>query len=856
MYYDLAYDFFFISVQQSSNELLEIASTEQVQYNTHHQVNVSPSVSPAHYSRKSKKTIEIERVINLVNQGYKVLILMRGLPGSGKSSLSKYILENTIGYNNTYDKHILSTDDFFTKNGVYQYNKSQLPEAHGYNHQRAFSVMCKGFSPVIIDNTNTQMWEMKPYAMMATDYGYILEILEPDTHWCFNEKELEKRNKHGVSKVVIKNMLDRYEKNVTPMKLLTAYDCKYKLQQPPQYRLHPPLPQPTAQFNGVLKSRSENQQQKLEKSPRTFSCVSQESTKETINFMDFFEPTNSRSATASKKLGANPFDSKTAQSSSVDDILMHSDPSFLKAPVLKPVHTTKIKQSSSLFDNINAWGVDAMALQSWDIVTPLKENEAEHLESSIIIDDDEDDKVETQEMSTSTDDNDFFIVRNILSFPPPKTVKVINTCNRDINRNTPMRPHNIKQKLMIDKSSLTEDFLDDHKMNLDNLARVFPNVSRNIVKYWYEKCNRDFDCTIELLLAEKEEIINVIIDDDSDKETDIAEPIVIDSDSSSSSTSENLATPTKHKRKNNSSSSDESQDLKKYIESKVTISNNHYSEKLLKIKQWRYGEASPGKAYSEQESPIMLSSPAELEPETENKLYFDDLDWEDPPSKMDQVDNVETIELNLGDHFVKQLEDNFADPNLQYPKGFQPVVQMPVALARQLYTFYIESVYQQMEVQNSVMDALVKEDEEFARNLQEKEEKALNILPNETKTRTEPTEIPDIIKEQRELSRWQREADKWKQDTPDTVAARLTREKLFNSFPSLDRDTLVEILHAHENVYKDTVETLLASTNIENVHGDMKTIKEPPINAVTVKEMWEAHESCEKHDVSTYCNSR
>lgn len=197
-------------------------------------------MSPVHNSRKSKKTLEIERVINLVNQGYKVLILMRGLPGSGKSTLAKYILENTIGYKNTYDKHILSTDDFFTKNGVYQHDKSQLPEAHGYNHQRAFSVMCKGFSPVIIDNTNTQMWEMKPYAMMATDYGYILEILEPDTHWCFNEKELEKRNKHGVSKVVIKNMLDRYEKNVTSMKLLTAYDCKYKLQKPPQYRLHPP----------------------------------------------------------------------------------------------------------------------------------------------------------------------------------------------------------------------------------------------------------------------------------------------------------------------------------------------------------------------------------------------------------------------------------------------------------------------------------------------------------------------------------------------------------------------------------------------------------------------------------------
>ncbi|KAJ8911965.1 hypothetical protein NQ315_012776 [Exocentrus adspersus] len=199
----------------------------------------------------------------------------------------------------------------------------------------------------------------------------------------------------------------------------------------------------------------------------------------------------------------------------------------------------------------------------------------------------------------------------------------------------------------------------------------------------------------------------------------------------------------------------------------------------------------------------------------------------------------EMVELNLGEDFVTQLETKFADASMTYPKGFQPVVQVPVTLARQLYTFYIESIFQQMENQNQVLDSLIKEDEEFARKLQVEEENAVQVP-----TPPKPTpKFKDIIDEQLAQSIYQKDIDKWKELNPDNLAALLTRQKLYNVFPTIDKDTLIEILYAHGNKYQDTVETLLASTGTDSVKGNVDMIREPPINDEIIQEMKEAQKS-------------
>nr|XP_012607598.1 NEDD4-binding protein 2-like 2 isoform X2 [Microcebus murinus] len=97
----------------------------------------------------------------------------------------------------------------------------------------------QGRSPVIIDNTNTQAWEMKPYVEMAIGKGYRVEFHEPETWWKFDPEELEKRNKHGVSRKKIAQMLDRYEYQMSISIVMNSVEPSHKSTQrppPPQGR--------------------------------------------------------------------------------------------------------------------------------------------------------------------------------------------------------------------------------------------------------------------------------------------------------------------------------------------------------------------------------------------------------------------------------------------------------------------------------------------------------------------------------------------------------------------------------------------------------------------------------------------
>ncbi|XP_027049324.1 NEDD4-binding protein 2-like isoform X4 [Pocillopora damicornis] len=137
----------------------------------------------------------------------KVLILMRGLPGSGKTFLAQKLKGR--------DGVVLSTDDYFYRNQRYKFDASSLGEAHEWNQSRAKTAMESQQSPLIIDNTNTQSWEMKPYISMAVKYGYHIKIVEPNTPWKWDVKELVRRNQHGVTYAAITRMKERYEHNLS-----------------------------------------------------------------------------------------------------------------------------------------------------------------------------------------------------------------------------------------------------------------------------------------------------------------------------------------------------------------------------------------------------------------------------------------------------------------------------------------------------------------------------------------------------------------------------------------------------------------------------------------------------------------
>ena len=49
-----------------------------------------------------------------------------------------------------------------------------------------------GIFPIIVDNTNTQAWEMEPYVKISLQNGYRPVIAEPNTPWRYKAKELFK----------------------------------------------------------------------------------------------------------------------------------------------------------------------------------------------------------------------------------------------------------------------------------------------------------------------------------------------------------------------------------------------------------------------------------------------------------------------------------------------------------------------------------------------------------------------------------------------------------------------------------------------------------------------------------------
>ena len=98
----------------------------------------------------------------------KTLILMRGLPGSGKSTKAKK-LAGEQGL-------VFSTDDFFMVKGEYAFDPKMIGEYHERNHERAAVAMKEEKPLIIIDNTNIKLWEMRKYVESAEQYGYEVRI--------------------------------------------------------------------------------------------------------------------------------------------------------------------------------------------------------------------------------------------------------------------------------------------------------------------------------------------------------------------------------------------------------------------------------------------------------------------------------------------------------------------------------------------------------------------------------------------------------------------------------------------------------------------------------------------------------
>ena len=136
-----------------------------------------------------------------VNETQGELILLRGLPGSGKTTLAKIILQ----LRSTDEPEVLSADDFFEdKEGDYNFDATKLKEAHNYCQFRCSERMRQQKARIVVANTFTQEWEMDEYFKMAERYNYRV-------HTVIVENRHGNENVHGVPEDKLQQMKDGFQ---------------------------------------------------------------------------------------------------------------------------------------------------------------------------------------------------------------------------------------------------------------------------------------------------------------------------------------------------------------------------------------------------------------------------------------------------------------------------------------------------------------------------------------------------------------------------------------------------------------------------------------------------------------------
>jgi predicted kinase len=131
-----------------------------------------------------------------------ILFLVRGLPGSGKSTFASHIW-------NEYA--VCEADKFFyDKEGNYNFDGSKIKEAHAWckneveTRMKDHQINQQYYPEIAVSNTFTQEWEMEDYYKLAEKYGYkVVSLIVENRHGG--------KNVHGVPDDKLQIMKNRFE---------------------------------------------------------------------------------------------------------------------------------------------------------------------------------------------------------------------------------------------------------------------------------------------------------------------------------------------------------------------------------------------------------------------------------------------------------------------------------------------------------------------------------------------------------------------------------------------------------------------------------------------------------------------
>ena len=132
----------------------------------------------------------------------KTLILLRGLPGAGKSTFANFIWESNAVFE--ADKYFYNTED------NYKWDGDLLEQAHQWCKDGVEGAMITNhtsdgryFSEIVVSNTLTTEKEIEPYMVLAEKYGYtVVSLIVENRHG--------NSSRHNVPKEALTKMKNRF----------------------------------------------------------------------------------------------------------------------------------------------------------------------------------------------------------------------------------------------------------------------------------------------------------------------------------------------------------------------------------------------------------------------------------------------------------------------------------------------------------------------------------------------------------------------------------------------------------------------------------------------------------------------
>lgn len=126
----------------------------------------------------------------------RTLIIIRGLPGSGKSTFAKMM---SNGHS------VFSIDDYFTnEKGEYHFIHTENHKAYKQCEENVRVAMKDGEEKIFLDNVFSLAWEIEPYFKMASEFNYTVHVVTV-------EKYHDGKNIHQISEKQIAKMGEKYQ---------------------------------------------------------------------------------------------------------------------------------------------------------------------------------------------------------------------------------------------------------------------------------------------------------------------------------------------------------------------------------------------------------------------------------------------------------------------------------------------------------------------------------------------------------------------------------------------------------------------------------------------------------------------